>query len=124
MAFMKEQSYLEQTTCPSCGSNSRVHKAGMNGTGSQRMRCMECRRYFTPHRKPMGYSEELRSQAVLMHLEGMSFRAVGRSLGVNFQSVINWFNLAHDALPHHVEDSTPTESVEIDELFTFMGKKR
>ena len=71
----------------------------------------------------MGYSEELRTQAIKMHLEGMSFRAVGRAVGVNFQSVINWFNAAHDALPHHVEDTTPTQTVEIDELFTFVGKK-
>ena len=71
----------------------------------------------------MGYSQELRDQAIKMHLEGMSFRAVGRTLGVNFQSVINWFNAAHDALPHQVEDQTPTQTVEIDELFTFVGKK-
>jgi transposase-like protein len=72
----------------------------------------------------MGHDPALRAQAVQMHLEGMSFRAVGRALGVNFQSVINWFNLAHDQLPHQVEDITPTETVEIDELFTFIGKKR
>ena len=72
----------------------------------------------------MGYSDELKSQAIRMHLEGMSFRAVGRALGVNFQSVINWFNQAHDQLPHQVEDSTPTETVEIDELFTYVGKKQ
>lgn len=71
----------------------------------------------------MGYSEELRAQAIKMHLEGMSFRAVGRALGINFQSVINWFNQAHDQLPHHVEDTTATQTVEIDELFTFVGKK-
>jgi transposase-like protein len=74
----------------------------------------------------MGYSEELRAQAIKMHLEGMSFRAVGRALGVNFQSVINWFNAAHDELPHQVEETSPTQTlatVEIDELYTFVGKK-
>lgn len=71
----------------------------------------------------MGYSDELKSQAIRMHLEGMSFRAVGRALNVNFQSVINWFNHAHDQLPHQVEDSAPTQTVEIDELFTYVGKK-
>lgn len=114
---------MEKPPCPYCGSNSRVQKAGLNGTGSQRMRCAQCRRYFTPHKKPMGHSPQLRAQAVQLCLEGMSFRAVGRTLGVNFQSVINWFNAAHDQLPHQVEDTTPTETVEIDELFTFVGKK-
>ena len=87
------------------------------------MRCEECARYFTPERKPMGYDSGLREQAVKLHLEGMSFRAVGRALSVNFQSVINWFNNAHDQLPHQVEDTTPTQTVEIDELFTYVGKK-
>ena len=72
----------------------------------------------------MGYPTELKAQAVKMHLEGMSFRGVAKVLGVNFQSVINWFNQAHDELPHSVEDQTPTQTVEIDELFTYVGKKR
>ena len=76
----------------------------------------------------MGYDPALRVQAIQMCLEGMSFRAVGRVMSVNFQSVINWFNQAfnqaHDQLPQLVEDATPTENVEIDELFTYVGKKR
>jgi transposase-like protein len=72
----------------------------------------------------MGYDPALRLQAIQLCLEGMSFRAVSRTLSVNFQSVINWFNQAHDQLPQQVEDATPTENVEIDELFTYVGKKR
>ena len=87
------------------------------------MRCESCQRYFTPHKKPMGYDQTLKAQAVQMCLEGMSFRGVGRTLGVNFQSVINWFNAVHDQLPHQVEDTTPAENIEIDELFTYVGKK-
>jgi transposase-like protein len=109
--------------CPYCDGTDHITQAGWNKTGSKRARCEECQRYFTAHKKPMGYSAELRAQAVQMHLEGMSFRGVGRALGVNFQSVINWFNAAHDALPHHVEDTSPTQNVEIDELFTYVGKK-
>ena len=87
------------------------------------MWCDTCHHYFTPHPKPNGYDASIREQAVKLYLEGMSFRGVGRALGVNFQSVINWFNAAHDALPHHVEDTSPTQNVEIDELFTYVGKK-
>jgi transposase-like protein len=100
-----------------------VQKAGLNGTGSQRMRCQQCQRYFTPNPKPMGHDPMLKEAAVRMYLEGNSFRGVGRALGVNFQSVINWVNAAHGQLPHEVEDATPTETVEIDELFTYVGKK-
>jgi transposase-like protein len=72
----------------------------------------------------MGHDPSLKETAIRLYLEGNTFRGVGRVLSVNFQSVINWVNRAHDELPHHVEDQTPTENVEIDELFTFVGKKR
>jgi transposase-like protein len=69
--------------CPYCGQSARVIKAGTNHTGSKRMRCEGCKRYFTPNKKPMGYDPALKAQAVQMCLEGMSFRAVGRALSVN-----------------------------------------
>jgi transposase-like protein len=115
--------YADYPNCPDCGTNERVQKSGLNGTGSVRMRCENCKRYFTPNPKPMGHDPALKEAAIRMYLEGNSFRSVGRALGVNFQSVINWVNAAHAQLPHQVEDQTPTETVEIDELFTYVGKK-
>lgn len=121
---MKAKEARVEVECPQCRQRDGVIKSGFNRGGSQRLRCERCARYFTPHRKPMGYDADLRAQAVRLHLEGMSFRGVGKVLGVNFQSVINWFNQAHEQLPHTVEDSSPTETVEMDELFTYVGKKR
>ncbi len=72
----------------------------------------------------MGHDPALKAQAIQLCLEGMSFRAIGRLLGVNYQSVINWLNAYHDQqLPQQVEDQTPAETIEIDELFTYVGKK-
>lgn len=88
------------------------------------MRCEQCQRYFTPHPNPNGYDISLREQAIGLYLEGMSFRGVGRQLGINYQSVVNWVNAHHDeVLPHKVEDDTPSETVEVDELYTYVGKK-
>ncbi len=88
------------------------------------MWCQSCHRYFTPIRKPQGHDPLLKVQALKLYLEGMSYRGIGRQLGVQHQSVINWVNIYHDdQLPHQVEDQTPTHTVEVDELFTFMGKK-
>ena len=88
------------------------------------MRCERCHHYFTPNPKPNGYDVDLKAKALRLCLEGLSFRAIGRQLGVHYQSVINWLNAYHDEkLPHQVEDSTPTDTVEVDELFTFVGKK-
>ena len=72
----------------------------------------------------MGYDPLLREQAVRLYLEGMSFRGIGKALRVNHQSAVNWVNAHHEQLPATVEDTTCTETVELDELFTFIGKKR
>jgi transposase-like protein len=89
------------------------------------MRCEECRRYFTPAPKPQGYEPQLRKQAIKLYLEGVSLRGIGRQLNITHQSVSNWINTYHDQLiPGKVEDDTPAEVVEVDELYTFVGKKR
>src|SRR3954468_22953378 len=103
---------MEKPPCPYCESNNRIQKAGLNSTGSQRMRCEDCQRYFTPHKKPMGHSPETRRQAIKLYLEGMSLRGIGRQLGITHQSVCNWLTAYHDnLLPAQVEDDTPTEVV-------------
>jgi transposase-like protein len=105
-------------------SEQYVVKAGFNNTGSQRMRCQQCIRYFTPQRKPMGYDKQTKEQALRLYLEGMSMRGIGKVLRVNHQSVANWIDASHAQLPPKVTDTTPADKVAVDELFTFIGKKR
>lgn len=114
----------EGPACPYCGQTAPVVKAGLNNKGgNQRHRCQKCGRYFTLEPWPKGYDAKLREQALSLYLEGLSLRAIGRQLGVHHQSVANWINAAEAKLPEQVADTTPTEVVEIDELFTHVGKK-
>lgn len=111
--------------CPHCGQTAPVVRAGLNNKGgNQRHKCQRCNKYFTLEHWPKGYDPQLREQALRMYLEGMSLRAIGRVLGVHHQSVANWVKAAAEQLPEQVTDNTPTQTVEIDELFTFVGKKR
>jgi transposase-like protein len=71
----------------------------------------------------MGYDEEVREQAVQLYLEGASLRSIGRLLHVHHQSVSNWINAHAHTLPKQVADTEPTSTVEVDELFTYVGKK-
>jgi transposase-like protein len=41
---------------------------------------------------PDRYPAALRLDAVRLYLSGLSFRAVGRRMNVNHQSIINWVN--------------------------------
>ena len=47
-------------------------------------------------------------------------RAVGPLLGLHHQSVSNWITEAAQALPAQITDATPTETREVDELYTFV----
>jgi transposase-like protein len=110
--------------CPHCASAEAQTKAGHTHTGSQRYKCRACARIYTPDPKPLGYSDEVKREAVRLYLEGTNFRRIGRVLGVNHQSVINWINSYHAALPAVGQAVIAPEVVELDELFTFIGSKK
>jgi transposase-like protein len=78
-------------------------KDGFTPAGSQRYRCKACGCRYTPQGKERGYDEEVRLQALTLHLEGNSLRQIGRLLNVNHQSVANWIddfaNLLSQDLP-------------------------
>ncbi len=131
--------------CPRCGAEEHQVKNGTApGGGVPRFKCQDCKRSYALVRKIRGYSPEMRLCAVRMYLDGTNFRRVGRHLGVNHQSVVNWVKEYHDAakkeegFPHEngavsAYQSQPRdertggaslEVVEGDELFTFIGDKK
>ncbi len=71
----------------------------------------------------MGYGPQTRELALRLYLEGNSLRSIGRILHTHHQTIANWVNASEKILPTQVTDQTPTGTVEIDELFTFIGKK-
>lgn len=113
--------------CPHCQSTERQVKSGFNRTGSQRLQCQSCRRQYTPRPNPLGYDEKTREAALKLYLEGNGLRRIGRLLSVNHQSVANWVNSAHAQLQAKKGDSPAPEAagtLEMDELFTFVGAKK
>lgn len=59
-----------------------------------------------------------------LYLEGTNFRRIGRILSVNHQSVINWVNAYHASLLAARQPAAAPETLEMDELFTFVGSKK
>lgn len=109
--------------CPYCGSEKDQIKSGRNRCGTQRYECKECGRHYTPDPKPQGYSDEVRLRAVRMYVDGINFRRIGRELGVNPQSVANWVKAHAQRLPP-APLPTRVETMEMDELFTFIKTKK
>jgi hypothetical protein len=46
------------------------------------------------------------------------------SAGLHHQTISNWITQAAIALPTQVTDSTPTETIELDERFTSVQQKK
>jgi insertion element IS1 protein InsB len=110
--------------CPHCTSKEQQTKSGHTRTGSQRYKCRECQRTYTPDPKPLGYPDGTKREAVRLYLEGTNFRRIGRILSVNHQSVVNWVNTYHAGLPAAEPSVAAPETLEMDELFTFVGSKK
>ena len=109
--------------CPRCQANAKQYKAGFNPSGSQRYRCGECNRVYTPEPMSQGYSSEKRMLAIRMYVEGNSYNAIGRILKVNPQSIVNWVKAHIASLPATPVPGKP-RTAELDELYTFIGKKK
>jgi transposase len=59
-----------------------------------------------------------------MHVDGLNFRRIARLLNVHHQTVINWVTAAAESIPITPLAPATTETVELDELFTFVGTKK
>jgi transposase-like protein len=109
--------------CPKCNSSKRQVKNGLNKSGSQKYRCRECGTVHTPEPKENGYPAETRLVAIRMYVEGSSYGSIGRVLKVNRQSVANWVSAYTAKLPK-APLPEKVKKAELDELFTFVGKKK
>ena len=109
--------------CPKCNDENYQNRDGYTESGSQRYRCRKCGARYTPQRKQQGYDQEIRKTAIRMYMDGLGFRQIGRQLGVSHASVMNWVKAHADQLP---ETPMPenVDTVEMDELYTFIGDKK
>jgi transposase len=73
----------------------------------------------------MGHADATRRQAIKLYLDGMNQRRIARQLGISQGSVFNWARAFADLLPDDVpKPEEAVEVAEIDELFTFIERKK
>jgi len=78
---------------------------------------------YTPTPIQHGYPEATRLLAIRMYVEGSSYGSIGRVLKVNPQSVANWICQYTAKLPK-APMPVKVKKAELDELYTFVGKKK
>jgi len=111
--------------CPKCCSEEYVKSGFMNK--KQRYKCKSCNCNFTQSRK-RGASLNTKLLALKLYLEGMGFRAIGRTLGVHNVTVLNWIRSMGKAVKAYVQTEMPidirhVDFVEMDEMWHFTVKK-
>ena len=89
--------------------------------GHQRYRCRVCRCHFTD--TPLrGKPPAMKALAVLLYgMGGMSFRMIGRVLGVSDVAVLKWVRAEAASLPEPVV-SPSVVTVEVDEMWHYLKK--
>lgn len=70
-----------------------------------------------------GYDDEVRLQAVKLYVDGLNLRRIARHLGVSHQSIANWVKAYAARLPPPPMPDE-VETIEMDELYTFIGDKK
>jgi transposase-like protein len=105
--------------CPKCKSKSFCKDGIVNR--KQRYLCKDCKYRFTVEN--VGKPEKVKRDALILYLEGLGFRSIGRFLKVSHVTVFNWIKSFGNDLCE-LRSTGEIEVVEIDEMHTYIGSKK
>ncbi|WP_157867546.1 IS1 family transposase [Gloeothece citriformis] len=109
-------------SCPKCASNN-IRKNG-HRRGKQNHQCQDCGRQFIDCYSQVGYPKEVKENCLTMYVNGNGFRAIERITKVNHNTVIRWVRQVGIKLSNQKETSSIPDVAQLDELQTFVGKKK
>jgi len=111
--------------CPKC--SSRFYRKNGFKNNRQRYLCKKCDyNYSTLHGK--GKPKKIKAKAIQLYLEGMGFRAIGRTLNVSNVAVLKWMRIAAEIIRTQLQQEMPQQKhkiavMELDEMWHYVGKK-
>ena len=105
--------------CPKC-KLTELCKDGIV-KNRQRYKCKSCNYRFTV--ETIGKSYDLKRNALILYLEGLGFRSIGRYLKVSHVAVFNWIKSFGEQL-EQLKSEAEIEVVELDEMHTYIGSKK
>ncbi len=108
-------------TCPKC-KNQDLRKDG-KVKSKQRFYCRNCQYHFTVEKKTTAASELVKKNALLLYLEGLGFRSIGRFLNISHVSVYKWIKQFGERL-EPLKSEQQIKVVELDELHTYISQKK
>lgn len=108
--------------CPRCKSLEKTKNGIIKGI--QRYKCKSCNYNFTVEIKSARYCEAFKKKALVLYLEGLGFRAIGRILGVSNVSILNWIRAFGEEIPLLQRDPQEVKIAELDEMHSYVGSKK
>ena len=111
--------------CKICSSTLIIKHGKVRN--KQRYKCKDCGYNFVQGDGRQGKNSAKQRMALHLYLENMGFRAIGRVLGVSNVTVLNWIRKAgHWIKAYHERQERPerTETIELDEMWHFIGSKK
>jgi len=105
--------------CPKCKSKN-FRKDGIVKF-KQRYLCKDCQHRFSVEQR--GKPNSIKRDALILYLEGLGFRSIGRYLNVSHVAVFNWIKSFGEKLDE-LRNSENIEVVELDEMHTYIGSKK
>jgi len=105
--------------CPKCKSEN-FRKDGIVKL-RQRYLCKDCKYHFTVEQ--MGKSFNLKKDALILYLEGLGFRSIGRILQVSHVAVFNWIKSFGEKLDEF-RNPSDIQVIELDEMHTYIRQKK
>jgi transposase len=105
--------------CPKCKSKN-FRKDGIVKS-RQRYFCKDCKNRFTVEQ--IGKPNNLKKDALILYLEGLGFRSIGRVLHVSHVAVFNWIKSFGEKLDEF-RNPSEIQVMELDEMHTYIGQKK
>jgi transposase-like protein len=105
--------------CPKCKSKN-FRKDGIVKS-RQRYFCKDCKNRFTVEQ--IGKPYNLKKDALILYLEGLGFRSIGRVLHVSHVAVFNWIKSFGEKLDEF-RNPSEIQVMELDEMHTYIGQKK
>lgn len=116
----------EWKECKECKSENIVKNGTHNGV--QRYKCKECGSVFRG--KESKYSAEFKLEAVMLYINSMGIRAIGRIKKVHNSLISVWIKqmgkVIKEAFAEKIKEvqAKDISILEVDELFTYVKKKK
>ena len=108
--------------CPRCESTT-ISKNGRKN-GKQRYLCQDCGRQFVACYCLQGYPPEVKRHYLSLDLNGMGFRGMECSTGINHNTVINWVRQVGACLPKAPDAEEIPEVTQVEELQNARRRKK